>query len=669
MRAGLALLLGLARPMSALSARASLACPHLKLNFEASASEIAAKSAALVAGLDAAVARIASGASGDAGADWIGATDAVAAASAEVCLPALVATDDAARDAGAAAKRALIDAFQRAHGDAGVYAALRAQAPGDARRAEALRRHVALFEANGLGLEDAAARSDVAAVRAELGQLCAAFEQAINVDASYVTFAEAELEGLSPAAIAALPTRDGGATRDVSLKAPTLTPVLQNCASPATRKRAMAAGQSKCPENVARLNRIVELRARLARLLGAENHAAAALSSKMAATPATVNGFLDRVASKLRPLRDRDLARLLEKKRLEHPGAARVDAWDVAYYSRQIKADLGIDEESLKPFFPMDRVVPAAIRALGEDVLGFSVDGPLADARLWHEDVDLYAIRDGARVLGHVALDLKSRPGKFGHQMVVPLRPAAGESPNACAVLGNMGDAAGFMRFREVETLLHELGHVFHALAGDAKPAILSWAWPMVPWPGGVEMDFLEVPSMLCQQWVYAAPMLAKLAARAADGSEIPADVVAALAESRHLLAGVGNARYLSMCAYDMAMHSSSAEEAVDVVELYGPLVKRYSNLEEIDGTHFASSWYHMAIGYDCAYYGYLWSEIYAVDAYARFGDALDAAEGRRLRDLVLAPGAAEPGATMIANFLGRPPNEDAYFKRLGVEA
>ena len=52
----------------------------------------------------------------------------------------------------------------------------------------------------------------------------------------------------------------------------------------------------------------------------------------------------------------------------------------MAYYSRQIKADLGIDEESLKPFFPMDRVVPAAIRALGEDVLGFSVDGPLADS-------------------------------------------------------------------------------------------------------------------------------------------------------------------------------------------------------------------------------------------------------------------------------------------------
>ncbi|KAH8052984.1 metalloendopeptidase [Aureococcus anophagefferens] len=214
--------------MSALSARASLACPHLKLNFEASASEIAAKSAALVAGLDAAVARIASGDSGDAGADWIGATDAVAAASAE-----------------------------RAHGDAGVYAALRAQAPGDARRAEALRRHVALFEANGLGLDDAAARSDVAAVRAELGQLCAAFEQAINVDASYVTFAEAELAGCRPRRSRLYRARDG--RRDVSLKAPTLTPVLQSCASPATRKRAMAAGQSSA-RRTSRLNRIAELR-------------------------------------------------------------------------------------------------------------------------------------------------------------------------------------------------------------------------------------------------------------------------------------------------------------------------------------------------------------------------------------------------------------------------
>ncbi|KAH8052983.1 metalloendopeptidase [Aureococcus anophagefferens] len=373
----------------------------------------------------------------------------------------------------------------------------------------------------------------------------------------------------------------------------------------------------------------------------------------MAATPATVNGFLDRVASKLRPLRDRDLAAAREEA-ARAPGAARVDAWDVAYYSRQIKADLGIDEESLKPFFPMDRVVPAAIRALGEDVLGFSVDGPLADARLWHEDVDLYAIRDGATVLGHVALDLKSRPGKFATRWSCRSGPRRA-SPQRVRRAGQHGRRRGLHALPRGRDAAPRAGPRLPRV-GAAKPAILSWAWPMVPWPGGVEMDFLEVPSMLCQQWVYAAPMLAKLATRA-DGPRFRRTSSPPL-ESRHLLAGVGNARYLSMCAYDMAMHSSA--EAVDVVELYGPLVKRYSNLEEIDGTHFASSWYHMAIGYDCAYYGYLWSEIYAVDAYARFGDALDAAGAAPDLVLALAP---RTGATMIANPAGRPTRT----QRLGV--
>ena len=65
-----------------------------------------------------------------------------------------------------------------------------------------------------------------------------------------------------------------------------------------------------------------------------------------------------------------------------------------------------------------------------------------------------------------------------------------------------------------------------------------------------------------------------------------------------------------------------------------------------------ASFRYHMAIGYDAGYYSYLWSEVCAVDAFGKFGDELDAKEGERLRDLVLAPGAAEGGAAMMTAFL-----------------
>ena len=222
--------------------------------------------------------------------------------------------------------------------------------------------------------------------------------------------------------------------------------------------------------------------------------------------------------------------------------------------------------------------------------------------------------------------------------MVVPLRPALpGGAPNVCAVLGNLGDSAGLLRFREVETLLHELGHVFHALAGSPKPSILGWAWPMVPWPGGVEMDFLEVPSMLTQQFVYAPEMLAKIARPHSEtGAPLPRETIDALAANRHLLAGAGTARsragveislsrrspfrpilaaldggrrplyglgnasantllrrYLAMCRYDLAMHELSEDDAtrLDMPTLWPPICLDVAGVEEPEDTHFASTW------------------------------------------------------------------------------
>ena len=54
----------------------------------------------------------------------------------------------------------------------------------------------------------------------------------------------------------------------------------------------------------------------------------------------------------------------------------------------------------------------------------------------------------------------------------------------------------------EVKTMFHEFGHAMHCVCTATNRSLLSWAWPMVPWPGGVEQDFLEVPSMMFEQWV-----------------------------------------------------------------------------------------------------------------------------------------------------------------------
>ena len=56
------------------------------------------------------------------------------------------------------------------------------------------------------------------------------------------------------------------------------------------------------------------------------------------------------------------------------------------------------------------------------------------------------------------------------------------------------------MQFGEVKTFFHEFGHVVHALCSSSEHSRLAWAWGMVPWPGGVEKDFLEVPSMMLER-------------------------------------------------------------------------------------------------------------------------------------------------------------------------
>ncbi len=89
------------------------------------------------------------------------------------------------------------------------------------------------------------------------------------------------------------------------------------------------------------------------------------------------------------------------------------------------------------------------------------------------------------------------------------------------------------------------------------------------------------------------------------------------------------------MCRYDMAMHSLAPAADVDACGLWPAIYEETAGFAEAPGTHFASTWYHMCIGYDAGYYSYLWSEVNAVDAYKQFGDELDAAAGRRFRECV----------------------------------
>jgi thimet oligopeptidase len=103
-------------------------------------------------------------------------------------------------------------------------------------------------------------------------------------------------------------------------------------------------------------------------------------------------------------------------------------------------------------------------------------------------------------------------------------------------------------------------------------------------------------------------------------------------------------------------------ERPADLTAAMRELQERYSPFPYIEGTHMFASFGHLG-GYSSAYYTYMWSLVIAKDLFSAFDrdDLMDTAVAQRYRDAVLAPGGSKDAAELVADFLGRPYDTEAF--------
>jgi thimet oligopeptidase len=88
--------------------------------------------------------------------------------------------------------------------------------------------------------------------------------------------------------------------------------------------------------------------------------------------------------------------------------------------------------------------------------------------------------------------------------------------------------------------------------------------------------------------------------------------------------------------------------------------------LGHVPGTIFPSAFEHIIRGYAAGYYGYMWSEVLALDMLSKYGrNIMNPKIGRRFRDAVLAHGGERPAEKMVEDFLGRKPNNAAFIAEI----
>ena len=72
---------------------------------------------------------------------------------------------------------------------------------------------------------------------------------------------------------------------------------------------------------------------------------------------------------------------------------------------------------------------------------------------------------------------------------------------------------------------------------------------------------------------------------------------------------------------------------------------------------------------YAAKYYGYLWSKVFALDLFAQIKKhgLLNADIGTKyVHDVIGKGGSVDPN-TLLKNFLGREPNDEAFFDDMGL--
>ncbi len=105
----------------------------------------------------------------------------------------------------------------------------------------------------------------------------------------------------------------------------------------------------------------------------------------------------------------------------------------------------------------------------------------------------------------------------------------------------------GLMEHGDVETFLHEFGHLLHGIFGGTQRWFAQ---------SGVatEWDFVEAPSQMLENWVYDYDTL-KSFAKDKDGNPIPRDLVEKMNRARYFNLGFGDMRQLGYANISLELH------------------------------------------------------------------------------------------------------------------
>ncbi len=434
-------------------------------------------------------------------------------------------------------------------------------------------------------------------------------------------------------------------------------------------------GRANEHDNNEVIRRIVELRAEQARLLGYDTYCDYVLEDRMVQSLPNLRHFMQELKEAVLPAAQNELAEMARISELSE-----ISGWDISFLSEKLKQQrYAFDSEALRPYFPLEAVREGIFGLYGR-LYGLRFE-PAPEVPVYHEEVKVYRVLDGKQEMGILYLDMHPRASKRSGAWMTEFRgqyaltsPSKIEgvpkgrgrvSPQiqvVCNFSKPTTDSPALLRFSEVETFMHEMGHAMHGMLSDVQYESLSGT--------NVKRDFVEMPSQVMENWCYEPEFLNTFARHWQTGEPLPTEYIDKIRAAQNHLAGWLCLRQLNLGFTDIAFHTLPTThyplptaEAIEASAMTN-LVPR------VPGCCTATNFSHIfGGGYASGYYGYKWAEVLDADIFSRFkADGIFNQEtAAAFRREILSRGGTEHPAVLFKNFMGREPDNKALLKRMNL--
>ena len=415
-------------------------------------------------------------------------------------------------------------------------------------------------------------------------------------------------------------------------------------------------------DNQKLIKEIINLRQQKAELLGYKNFAEYVLEERMAESPKKVFDFLNQLLTAATPYAEKETAQLKELAKAD--GIDKMEAYDHAYYAEKLrKQKFDLNDEELKPFFPLEKVQDAVFDLAGKL---FNLDfKEVTDIQKYHSEVRVYEVFENNSLKAVLYVDYFPRKGKragawmtsFKNQWKKDSSDSRPHISVVCNFSKPTADTPSLLTFQEVTTLFHEFGHALHGILADTQYPNLSGT--------SVKWDFVELPSQFLENYCYEPEFLKTFAKHYQTGEVLSDEKIKKINESKNFMEGYQTLRQLGFGLLDMAYHTQP--EAVQDIKTFETKQTEKCSLYPVNTeTAISPSFSHIFQGgYSAGYYSYKWAEVLDADAFQYFKEnGIFNSEIARKYKTLLSLGGTQAPMELYKAFRGSEPKVESLLKR-----